>query len=193
MFLAKTLPISERRDDQTLRAAKELILVDEVDISDGDHGFVCVLHKVEAWLLHPLKVWRRFDALTALQAYMSVTIGNKDIMIYYHYNNCYRLIKWSTKTDMELRKHTFFLSQEPKRPSTGKVTVGFTLVSWCFKPSQPQRIISGLKETFIKRYIVEWTNKTGGTEWESGKLLGEFMEWNTVERAIKPETDTRTE
>ena len=29
----------------------------------------------------------------------------------------------------------------------------------CFKPSQPQRIISGLKETFIKRYIVERTNK----------------------------------
>ena len=28
-----------------------------------------------------------------------------------------------------------------------------------FKPSQPQRIISGLKETFIKRYIVERTNK----------------------------------
>ena len=26
-------------------------------------------------------------------------------------------------------------------------------VSWCFKPSQPQRIISGLKEIFIKRYI----------------------------------------
>ena len=25
------------------------------------------------------------------------------------------------------------------------------LVSWCFKPSQPQRITSGLKETFIKR------------------------------------------
>ena len=33
------------------------------------------------------------------------------------------------------------------------------LVSGCFKPSQPQRIISGLKETFIKRYIVERTNK----------------------------------
>ena len=32
-------------------------------------------------------------------------------------------------------------------------------VSWCFKPSQPQRIISGLKETFRKRYIVERTNK----------------------------------
>ena len=35
-----------------------------------------------------------------------------------------------------------------------------TLVSWCSKPSQPQRIISGLKETFIKRYKVERTNTT---------------------------------
>ena len=26
-------------------------------------------------------------------------------------------------------------------------------VSWCFKPSQPQRIISGLKETFSYVYI----------------------------------------
>ena len=33
------------------------------------------------------------------------------------------------------------------------------LVSGCFKPSQPQRIISGLKETFIRRHIVERTNK----------------------------------
>ena len=33
------------------------------------------------------------------------------------------------------------------------------LVNWCFKPRQPQRIISGLRETFIKRYIVERTNK----------------------------------
>ena len=33
------------------------------------------------------------------------------------------------------------------------------LLSWCFKPSQPQRIISWLKKTFIKRYIVERTNK----------------------------------
>ena len=35
--------------------------------------------------------------------------------------------------------------------------------------------------------------KTGRTEWESGELLGEFIEWNTVERVIKTETDTRTE
>ena len=33
------------------------------------------------------------------------------------------------------------------------------LISWCFKPCQPQRIISRLKELFIKRYIVERTNK----------------------------------
>ena len=33
------------------------------------------------------------------------------------------------------------------------------LVKWCFEPSQPLVIISGLKETFVKRYIVERTNK----------------------------------
>ena len=38
-------------------------------------------------------------------------------------------------------------------------TKNVQLVSWCLKPSQPQRIISGLRETFINRYIVERTNK----------------------------------
>ena len=36
------------------------------------------------------------------------------------------------------------------------------LVTWlivCSEPSQPLGIISGLKETFIKRHIVERTNK----------------------------------
>ena len=42
------------------------------------------------------------------------------------------------------------------------------VVIWCFTPSQPQRIISGPKETFIKSDIAEGTNKaknkTGRTE-----------------------------
>ena len=68
---------------------------------------------------------------------------------------------------------------------------------WCFEPSQPQGIISGLKETFIKRCI-SWKDrwgrdKTGRTEWENGELSGEFMEWNTVERAIKTEKQTQEE
>ena len=71
------------------------------------------------------------------------------------------------------------------------------LVYWCFKPSQPQRIISGLKETFIKRYMVERTNKAEiGPEEQSKKsreLSGEFMEGNTVEWAINTEIDTRAE
>ena len=33
------------------------------------------------------------------------------------------------------------------------------LVSCCFKPSQSQRIIPGLRETLIKIYIVERTSK----------------------------------
>ena len=34
-----------------------------------------------------------------------------------------------------------------------------SLVNWCSKPSQPQRITSGPRETFIKRYTIERTNK----------------------------------
>ena len=33
------------------------------------------------------------------------------------------------------------------------------LVSWCITPIQPRRIISGLKETVIKRYTYERSNK----------------------------------
>ena len=33
------------------------------------------------------------------------------------------------------------------------------MVNWCFEPSQPLGIISGLKETVIKRYIDERTSK----------------------------------
>ena len=33
------------------------------------------------------------------------------------------------------------------------------IVSWYFKPSQPQKIVSGPRETFIDRYIVERTSK----------------------------------
>ena len=35
----------------------------------------------------------------------------------------------------------------------------FILVSRYFKTSQPQRIISGLTETFTKRYLAERTNE----------------------------------
>ena len=33
------------------------------------------------------------------------------------------------------------------------------IVNWCVEPNQPLEIISGLEETFVKRYIVERTNK----------------------------------
>ena len=62
---------------------------------------------------------------------------------------------------------------------TGEEVTVVRLVSWCFKPSQPQRIISGLRETFIKRYIVERTNEAEMRPEEQSKkaeLSGEFME-----------------
>ena len=70
------------------------------------------------------------------------------------------------------------------------------LVNWCFEPSQPLGVISRLKETFIKKYTVERTNKPEiklEEQWQRGELSVEFMERNTVERAIKTEMDTRTE
>ena len=48
----------------------------------------------------------------------------------------------------------------------------------------------------MKRYIVERTNKAEirpEEQSEKAELLGEFMESNTVERATKTETDSRTE
>ena len=69
-------------------------------------------------------------------------------------------------------------------------------VSWCCEPSQPQRIILGLRETFTKRCVVERANKAEirpEEQSEKTELPEEFMERNTVERAKKTETDTRTE
>ena len=59
----------------------------------------------------------------------------------------------------------------------------------CFKHSQPQRIISGLRETFIQRYIVEMTNKAETRPEEQSEKTESCREdsWdgNTVERAIR--------
>ena len=60
----------------------------------------------------------------------------------------------------------------------------------------PQRILSGLREIFINRCIGERTIKAEirpEEQSEKAELSGEFMEWNTVERAIKTEMVTRTE
>ena len=53
------------------------------------------------------------------------------------------------------------------------------LVKWCFEPSQPLGIISGLKETFIKRYTAKRTNMAEvrlEEQSEKTELSGEFME-----------------
>ena len=57
------------------------------------------------------------------------------------------------------------------------------VVIWCFKPSQPQRIISGLKETFAKRYIVERTNKAEGRLEEQSEKVESCRQnlWNEIQ------------
>ena len=51
------------------------------------------------------------------------------------------------------------------------------------KPSQPQRIISGLKETFIKRYIAERINKAEIRPEERSEKAKSCREtlWNEIE------------
>ena len=57
------------------------------------------------------------------------------------------------------------------------------LVNWCFEPSQPLGIISGLKETFIKRHAVEKTNKTEIKPEEQSQKMESCREnlWNEIE------------
>ena len=57
------------------------------------------------------------------------------------------------------------------------------LVSWCFKPREPQRIISGVRETFIKRYTVERTNKAEIRPEEQSEKAESCREnyWNEIQ------------
>ena len=49
-------------------------------------------------------------------------------------------------------------------------------MNWCFELSQPLGIISGLKETSVKRYTIEMTNKAEiRPEEENEELSGEFL------------------
>ena len=96
----------------------------------------------------------------------------------------------SVFTDERLALQTCRYCLQPPSPTSNPL---WERVNRCFEPSQPLRIISGLKGTFIKRCIVERTNNAGIRPEEQNEKKGEFMDWNTVERAIKTEIDARTE
>ena len=66
------------------------------------------------------------------------------------------------------------------------------IVNWCVEPNQPLEIISGLEETFVKRYIVERTNKAEIRPEEQSQKTESCRE-NTVERDIFWKKNTRTE
>ena len=69
------------------------------------------------------------------------------------------------------------------------------LVNWCFEPSQPLGIImSGLKETFIKRRIVERTNKAERRPEEQSEKAESCRDnlWNEIQ-LIGPWTQKLTQ
>ena len=51
-----------------------------------------------------------------------------------------------------------------------------TIFISCFEPSQPQRIISGLRETLIKRSVVEGTKKAEIRPEEQSEKAERFRE-----------------
>ena len=57
------------------------------------------------------------------------------------------------------------------------------LVSMGFKPGQPQRIISELREIFFKRYLVERTKKAGIRPEEQSEKVESCREnlWNDMQ------------
>ena len=57
------------------------------------------------------------------------------------------------------------------------------LVIWCFKPSQPKTILSGLREIFINRYLVERTNEAEIRSEEQSEKAESCLEnlWNGIQ------------
>ena len=64
-----------------------------------------------------------------------------------------------------------------------ELAVAIKIVSRCFKPSQPQRMTSGLRETFIKRYAVERTSKAEIRPEEQSEKAESCREnlWNEIQ------------
>ena len=62
------------------------------------------------------------------------------------------------------------------------------LVNWCFEPSQTPRIISELKETFIKRNKVDRTNKADIRPEEQNKIIYDTMSYTVLPVFEKCET-----
>ena len=67
--------------------------------------------------------------------------------------------------------------------SSGRRDTVSQIVSWCFKLSQTQRIISGLKETFIKRCIAEMIYKSEIRPEERNEKAESCQEnlWNKIQ------------
>ena len=64
-----------------------------------------------------------------------------------------------------------------------RISLQQQLVNWCFELSQRLGILLGLKETFIKRYMVERTNKAEIRPEEQSEKAESCREnlWNEIQ------------
>ena len=96
--LLATLPVRQGRDDQTVGAAQELVLIDEGHVGDVDGHAVGVLVEVEAALLQPLEVGGALDVQPALGDKTTAPLsafGVRRVLADYSANSIHFALKWS--------------------------------------------------------------------------------------------------
>ena len=81
--------------------------------------------------------------------------------------------------DERTNKEKIRTEEESEKTESVRIIMVGWLVSWCFQPSQPQKITSKLRDTFVKKCTVERTSRAElrpEEQSEKAELSGEFME-----------------
>ena len=110
------------------------------------------------------------------------------------YTHTHTRARSCTHTYVHTRTHARRRTNTYAHARTRGKTIAQILISSCFKPSQLQRITSGLRETFIKRYVVEATYKAEITLEEQSEEAESGREDLWIETKLKgPQRRNRTQ
>ena len=103
-----------------------------------------------------------------------------DTSLYLHSSITARAVSLKLLRPRYTTLYAFFLLATALLHKCTQVSV---FVNWCFEPSQPLGIISGMKETFIKRCTVERTNKAEIRPEEQSQKTESCREkwWNEIQ------------
>ena len=138
-----------------------------------------------AWTVEVFDPTRRFQE----QIIYLMKLINK-----HTYTHTHTRARSCTHTYVHTRTHARRRTNTYAHARTRGKTIAQILISSCFKPSQLQRITSGLRETFIKRYVVEATYKAEITLEEQSEEAESGREDLWIETKLKgPQRRNRTQ